>query len=84
MSVIPPKCWNWFYSQADLQFSDGFAYSKGKMDEAFRSGLFDKQATKSTKEIVLAKREDVDLIVATTLLFAVARHPHAQHSGTRA
>lgn len=47
-----------------LQFHDGFAYSKGKMDEVVRSGLFDKQPTKHTKEITLAKREDVDLIVA--------------------
>jgi NACalpha-BTF3-like transcription factor len=47
-----------------VNFSDGFAYSKGRMDEAFRSGIFDKQQpTKSTKETAVAKREDVDLIV---------------------
>ena len=35
------------------------------MEEVFRSGFFDKQPqpTKPTKEIALAKREDVDLIV---------------------
>jgi hypothetical protein len=52
-----------------LQFHDGFAYSKGKMEEVFRSGLLDKQPTKPTKEIALAKREDVDLIVTTVLSF---------------
>jgi NACalpha-BTF3-like transcription factor len=46
-----------------VNFSDGFAYSKGKMDEVLRSGLLDKQPTKPVKEITLAKREDVDLIV---------------------
>jgi len=46
-----------------VNFNDGFAYSKGKMEEVFRSGLFDRQPTKPTKEITLAKREDVDLIV---------------------
>jgi len=46
-----------------VNFHDGFAYSKGKMEEVFRSGLFDKQPTKATKEIASAKREDVDLIV---------------------
>jgi hypothetical protein len=49
------------------QFNDGFAYSKGKMEEVFRSGLFDRQPTKPTKEITLAKREDVDLIVSYNL-----------------
>lgn len=58
-----------------LQFADGFAYSKGKMEEAFRSGLFDKQPqpTKPTKEIALAKREDVDLIVFIVLSFLAAQ-----------
>jgi hypothetical protein len=51
------------------QFHDGFAYSKGKMEEVFRSGLFDKQPTKPMKEIGLAKREDVDLIVTAILTF---------------
>lgn len=54
-----------------LQFADGFAYSKGKMEEVFRSGFFDKQhqPTKPTKDNVLAKREDVDLIVINILSF---------------
>jgi hypothetical protein len=47
------------------------------MEEVFRSGLFDKQPTKPTKEIALAKREDVDFIVATILSFHNATYPHA-------
>jgi len=46
-----------------VNFQDGFAYSKGKMEEVFRSGLFDKPPTKSVKETTSAKREDIDLIV---------------------
>ena len=40
------------------------------MEEVFRSGLFDKQPTKPTKETALAKREDIDLIVTTIVVFS--------------
>jgi len=46
-----------------VNFTDGYAYSKGKMEEAFRSGLFDRPSMKPSKESHNVKREDVDLIV---------------------
>ncbi|KAH9484450.1 hypothetical protein JR316_0003932 [Psilocybe cubensis] len=55
-----------------MNYADGFAYSKGKMEEAFRPGGFlDKPAAKSPASIANAKesntpalkREDIDLIV---------------------
>ncbi|KAH8117084.1 hypothetical protein DFH11DRAFT_1579155 [Phellopilus nigrolimitatus] len=46
-----------------VNFADGLAYSKGKLEEAFRSGLFDKPPSKTAKETFNAKKEDVDLIV---------------------
>ena len=45
------------------QFADGYSYSKGKMEEAFRSELFNKPATKPVKEVHNMKKEDVNLIV---------------------
>ncbi|KAH9917451.1 uncharacterized protein B0H18DRAFT_1034742 [Fomitopsis serialis] len=45
-----------------VNFADGHAYSKGKMEEAFRNGFLDKPATKP-KESTTSKREDVDLLV---------------------
>ncbi|KZT70079.1 hypothetical protein DAEQUDRAFT_689560 [Daedalea quercina L-15889] len=45
-----------------VNFADGHAYSKGKMEDAFRSGLLDKPITKP-KETTASKREDVDLLV---------------------
>lgn len=41
------------------------------MEEAFRSGLFDKPPTKVVKEAHAAKKEDVDLIVRVVCLCAV-------------
>ncbi|KAH9952167.1 hypothetical protein B0H21DRAFT_716045 [Amylocystis lapponica] len=46
-----------------VNFADGFAYSKGKMEEAFRTGLLDRPVAKVTKESSGAKREDVDLLM---------------------
>lgn len=55
-----------------LQYGDGFAYSKYKMEEAFRTGGFlDKPATKASAvasgkgdpSLPLPKREDIDVIV---------------------
>ncbi|THH31112.1 hypothetical protein EUX98_g3082 [Antrodiella citrinella] len=47
-----------------MNFADGFAYSKGKLEEAFRNGLLDKPAVKFIKDSgAPAKREDVDFIV---------------------
>ena len=45
------------------QFADGMAYSKGKMEEAFRQGGLLDKPYKSTKETLHVKRDDVDLIV---------------------
>jgi len=47
-----------------VNFADGYAYSKGKLEEAFRSGIFDKPPPKVSKETYNAKKEDVDLIVS--------------------
>ncbi|RDB22257.1 hypothetical protein Hypma_010664 [Hypsizygus marmoreus] len=49
-----------------MNFADGFSYSKGKMDEAFRAGgILEKSPTKTPKDpaVTALKREDVDLIV---------------------
>ncbi|KAF7979579.1 hypothetical protein HWV62_41872 [Athelia sp. TMB] len=46
-----------------VNFADGFAYSKGKLEEVFRSGVLDREPTKPNKDQSLAKRENVDLIV---------------------
>ncbi|PPQ91419.1 hypothetical protein CVT25_014307 [Psilocybe cyanescens] len=55
-----------------VNYADGFAYSKHKLEEAFRSGGFlDKPAAKSPASLTNAKdpstpapkREDIDLIV---------------------
>jgi len=49
-----------------MNFSDGFSYVKGKMEEAFRAGgLLEKVPTKTTKDpsAPAVKREDLDLII---------------------
>ncbi|PCH37927.1 hypothetical protein WOLCODRAFT_66049 [Wolfiporia cocos MD-104 SS10] len=47
-----------------VNFADGYAYSKGKMEEAFRSGLMDRPAVKPAEKLShKAKQEDVDLLV---------------------
>ncbi|KAF8499945.1 hypothetical protein JB92DRAFT_2743220 [Gautieria morchelliformis] len=47
-----------------MNFGDGFAYSKQRMDDAFRnSGIFDKPPPKPAKEVHPVKKDDVDLIV---------------------
>ncbi|KZT27312.1 hypothetical protein NEOLEDRAFT_1176743 [Neolentinus lepideus HHB14362 ss-1] len=47
-----------------VNYQDGYAYSKGKMEEAFRSGLFEKPAQKSKDTLkVASKKEDIDLIM---------------------
>ena len=47
------------------QFADGWAYSKGKMEEIFRSGVLDLDAKHTKKETPIPgiKKEDVDVIV---------------------
>lgn len=45
-----------------FKFTDGYAYSKGKMEDALRS-VFAKPSTKTTKEVYNGKKDDVDLIV---------------------
>jgi len=66
-----------------MNFGDGFAYSKGKMEEAFRSGgILDKPPTKALKDSVSFKREDVDLIVHELEIPRVhAEKALAEHGG---
>ncbi|GJJ12343.1 hypothetical protein Clacol_006584 [Clathrus columnatus] len=47
-----------------INFGDGYSYSKQRMEEAFRSSLFDKPPAKTPKEIHNCKKEDVDFIVS--------------------
>ncbi|KAG5221016.1 Golgi apyrase [Salix suchowensis] len=52
-----------------MNYADGFAYSKGKMEEAFRpGGILEKPPTKPAKDsnAPQIKREDIDLIVRCT------------------
>ncbi|KAI0345101.1 hypothetical protein BDW22DRAFT_1426799 [Trametopsis cervina] len=46
-----------------VNFADGLAYSKGKLEEAFRPGGILDKPVKGPKETHAVKREDVDLIV---------------------
>jgi NACalpha-BTF3-like transcription factor len=47
-----------------VSFADGFSYSKGKLEDAFRSGgILEKAPAKPPKETLGGKREDVDIIV---------------------
>ncbi|KAF8237698.1 hypothetical protein L208DRAFT_1355988 [Tricholoma matsutake] len=49
-----------------MNYGDGFSYSKGKMEEAYRAGgILEKPPTKATKDPSAStlKREDIDLIV---------------------
>ncbi|KII88200.1 hypothetical protein PLICRDRAFT_175828 [Plicaturopsis crispa FD-325 SS-3] len=63
-------------------FADGFAYSKGKLEEAFRSGLFDRTPVKALKDTPGVKREDVDLITRELEIpRAIAEKTLAKHSG---
>ena len=54
--------------KSPLQYGDGFAYSKYKLEEAFRTGgLLDKPTTKplaaAGKSDPSLKKEDIDIIV---------------------
>ncbi|KAF6763759.1 hypothetical protein DFP72DRAFT_873320, partial [Ephemerocybe angulata] len=47
-------------------YADGFAYSKGKMEDAFREGgVLDKAPVKPHKNPAIAslKKEDIDLVM---------------------
>ncbi|PFH51707.1 hypothetical protein AMATHDRAFT_58507 [Amanita thiersii Skay4041] len=49
-----------------INFADGFSYSKGKLEEAFRpGGILEKAPPKAHKDPLPSsvKKEDVDLIV---------------------
>ncbi|THH20882.1 hypothetical protein EW146_g551 [Bondarzewia mesenterica] len=46
-----------------INYADGYAYSKGKMEEAFHT-IADKPHAKAIKASSTIKREDVDLIVS--------------------
>ncbi|KAK2467411.1 hypothetical protein APHAL10511_000646 [Amanita phalloides] len=57
-----------------LAFIDGFSYSKGKLEEAFRQGGFlEKPPPKAQKEVLpsFVKKEDVEIIVNE---FEIPRH----------
>lgn len=45
------------------QFADGLAYSKGKLEDAFKTGGILDKPFKTPKETISVKREDVDIIV---------------------
>ncbi|KAA1469266.1 hypothetical protein DENSPDRAFT_773194 [Dentipellis sp. KUC8613] len=49
-------------SEVIVNYADGFAYSKGKMEEACRT-IFDKPLPKPAKSTP-GKKEDIDLIVS--------------------
>jgi len=49
-----------------MNYGDGFSYSKGVMEEAFRSGgILDEPPVRTPKDPALAalKKEDIDLII---------------------
>ncbi|GJE87035.1 hypothetical protein PsYK624_031180 [Phanerochaete sordida] len=46
-----------------VQFADGMAYSKGKLEEAYKAGGLLEKPYKAPKETNAVKREDIDLIV---------------------
>ena len=50
-----------------VQFSDGGAYSKAKMEDAYRAVSSDKPQAKPTKALSAPKRDDVDLIVSNAV-----------------
>jgi len=70
-----------------VNFADGFSYSKGKMEEAFRPGGLlstEKPAILSTKtkESVNIKQDDVDLIVRELEITRPQAEKYlVQHSG---
>ncbi|KAI0797465.1 hypothetical protein C8Q75DRAFT_801414 [Abortiporus biennis] len=45
-----------------VNFADGLAYSKGKLEEAYRNGLLEKPV-KAHKETYHAKKDDIDVLV---------------------
>ncbi|KAF8623339.1 hypothetical protein AX15_006415 [Amanita polypyramis BW_CC] len=57
-----------------VNFIDGFAYSKSKLEEAFRAGgILEKPPPKPHKEVLpsFVKKEDVEIIVHE---FEIPRH----------
>jgi hypothetical protein len=56
------------YGSTNQQFADGLAYSKGKMEEAFRPGGLLEKPYKAVKDSTSVKREDIDLIVRHTII----------------
>ncbi|KAG9128508.1 hypothetical protein FRC07_005875 [Ceratobasidium sp. 392] len=45
-----------------INFQDGFSYSKGRMDAALTSGIFDKTADKKAIEYTGLNKADVKLV----------------------
>ncbi|KAF8891383.1 hypothetical protein BD779DRAFT_1514949 [Infundibulicybe gibba] len=70
-----------------VNYTDGFAYSKGKMEEAFRAGgILEKAPTKTpaitAKDGGVLKREDIDLIMHEfEIPRAHAERALAEHGG---
>lgn len=50
-----------------MQFADGMAYSKGKLEEAYKVGGLLEKPYKAAKEPASVKKEDVDLIVSMSV-----------------
>ncbi|KAH7929651.1 hypothetical protein BV22DRAFT_1125568 [Leucogyrophana mollusca] len=44
-------------------FHDGLSFSKGKLEDALRTVVFDRKAPKSLKDPTVVKREDIDVVV---------------------
>ncbi|SJK97245.1 uncharacterized protein ARMOST_00496 [Armillaria ostoyae] len=68
-----------------MNYVDGFSYSKGKMDEAFRpGGILEKGPVKPVKDssVTAIKKDDIDIIVNEfELTRAQAEKVLAQHQG---
>jgi hypothetical protein len=48
-----------------MQFADGMSYSKTRLDELFKSGYFDRAASRKKEVVPPQKKEDVEFIVGT-------------------
>ncbi|KAK0505006.1 hypothetical protein EDD18DRAFT_321619 [Armillaria luteobubalina] len=68
-----------------MNYVDGFSYSKGKMDEAFRpGGILEKGPVKPVKDssVTAIKKDDIDIIVNEfELTRAQAEKVLVQHQG---
>lgn len=64
-----------------LQFSDGYSYSKTKLDASLRELVQDRKSVKSVKGQVAVKRDDVDLVVRVFDTDAIAMSDRVSDEG---